>query len=333
MNPILAEVYRSDIVESCHRGSAIVVDSSGKTVLTIGNSERQIYPRSALKPLQAIALLESGAAEKFELSDKEIALACASHNAEQFHIDALHSWLHRLGLTVDDLECGADLPMSDTAKLQLLAERAEPSPAYQNCSGKHCGMLTLARHLGVPTNGYSEYHHPTQQIWMKTFSELLGIDATTLAWQRDGCGLPALCMPMATIAYGYALFANPAVVRGSRGAAMARIMSAIQAHPQMLAGSGRCCTDVIQASAGSVVVKTGAEGVYAAALPELGLGLCLKIDDGASRGSAVALGKLLLKLTAIDSRLHQQLGNYFEPIIYNTQNKPTGKIIATAALD
>ncbi len=334
MNPVLAEVYRNNVVESCHRGSAVVVDSKGKTVLAIGDTDRKIYPRSSLKLFQAIPLLESGAADQFKLSDKEIALACASHNAEQFHIDAVHNWLHRLGLDTDDLECGPDFPMSDalnsTSKRKLLTDRGEPARVYQNCSGKHCGMLTLARHLGVQTNGYSEYQHPTQQAWMKTFSELVGIDATTLDWERDGCGLPAICVPMERVAYGWALFANPEVVGGRRGQAMSRIMSSIQAHPQMIAGTGRCCTDVIKATGGFVVVKTGAEGVYAGVLPELGLGLTLKIDDGATRGSEVALGGLLMKLGAIDSEIREQLGRHFEPIIYNTQKKATGKIMAAS---
>lgn len=328
MNPILAEVYRNNIVESHHRGSAIVVDSKGETVLAIGDTDRKIYPRSSLKFFQAIPLLESGAATQFELSNQEISLACGSHNAEQFHVDAIHNWLHRLGLNTDDLECGPDFPMSAICKHKLLTEQGKPARVYQNCSGKHCGMLTLARHLGVPTNGYSAYQHPTQQAWIKTLSELVGIDAATLDWERDGCGLPAICMPIERVAYGYALFAKPEVVGGKRGAAMSRIITAIQAHPQMIAGSARCCTDVLKATGGLVVVKTGAEGVYAGLLPELGLGLALKIDDGASRGSEVALGGLLMKLGAIDSEIREQLGNHFEPTIYNTQKKQTGKIMA-----
>ncbi len=330
MNPILAEVYRNHVVESYHRGSAVVVDSTGKTVLAIGDPDRKIYPRSALKLFQAIPLLESGAAEKFALSDQEIVLACASHNAERLHTDAVQSWLHRLGLETDNLECGADFPLSDAMKRKLLAGGKKAAPIHQNCSGKHAGMLTLARYLGVDTRGYSEYQHPTQQAWMQTLSELLGVDVSTLDWERDGCGLPAICLAMERIAYGYALLANPQAVGGSRGQAMSKIISSIQAYPQMLAGSGRCCSAVIKATAGRVVVKTGAEGVYAGVLPKLGLGLVIKIDDGASRGSEVALGGLLLKLGAIDVEIYQRLSRYFTPKIYNTQKKVTGKICASA---
>lgn len=333
MNPVLAEVYRNNVVESCHRGSAVVVDSKGNTVLAIGDTDRKIYPRSSLKLFQTIPLLESGAAEKFSLSDEEIVLACASHNAEKFHTDTVQRWLHRLGFDTDDLECGADFPLSEAMKRKLLTRGERPAPIHQNCSGKHVGMLTLARHLGVATRGYSEYPHPVQQAWMQTLSELVGVDVTTLDWERDGCGLPAICISMERVAYGCALLANPQVVGGRRGQAMAKIISSIQAHPHMLAGTGRCCSDVIRtigASGGLVVVKTGAEGVYAGVLPEQGLGLTLKIDDGATRGSEVALGGLLMKLGTIDAKIHAQLGRHFEPKIYNTHKKVTGRISATS---
>ncbi len=332
MNPVLAEVYRNNVVESCHRGSAVVVDSQGQTILAIGDCDRKIYPRSSLKLFQTIPLLESGAADKFGLSDEEIVLACASHNAESFHTDAVQNWLHRLGLDNDDLECGADFPLSDTMKRGLLASGKKPASIHQNCSGKHVGMLTLARHLGVATRGYSEYQHPTQQAWMQTLSELVEVDVTTLDWERDGCGLPAICISMRRMAYGCALLACPQVVGGRRGQAMAKIIDAIQAHPRMLAGTGRCCSDVIRTSvsAGQMVVKIGAEGVYAGILPEQGWGLIIKIDDGATRASEVALGGLLLKLGAIDANTYAKLSRYFEPKIYNTQKKITGRISASS---
>ena len=335
MNPILAEVYRNNVVESYHRGSAVVVDSQGRTVLAIGDANRKIYPRSSLKLFQAMPLLESGAADEFALSDEEIVLACASHNAERFHTDAVQSWLQRLGLDSGDLECGADFPLAAGMKRALLAGGEKPAPIHQNCSGKHAGMLTLARHLGVATSGYSEYAHPVQQAWMKTLAELVEIDVSTLDWERDGCGVPAICMPMERVAYGCALLARPDVVGGQRGQAMAKIMSAIQAHPRMLAGTGRCCSDVIRTSAdgGSfLVVKTGAEGVYAGVLPKQGLGLTLKIDDGATRASEVALGGLLRQLGAINAKTYVQLARYFAPKIYNTQKKQTGRISAASIL-
>jgi L-asparaginase II len=330
-NPVLVNVYRNRVIESCHRGSAIAVNSKGETVFAIGDTDREIYARSSLKLLQAIPLLESGAADKFEMSDAEIALACASHSAEPMHTDTVLSWLDRLGLGTDDLECGAVWPDSDKTKHQMVASGKSPTRVHQTCSGKHSGMLTLARYLGVGTTGYSGHEHPTQKAWMNTLSELIDVDVAAQHWERDGCGMPAVCLSMERVAFGCALFADPHVIGGSRGQAMSRIVSAVQAHPGMIAGTGRCCTDVIQETNGTVLVKTGAEGVYAGVLTELGLGLTLKIDDGATRGSEVALGALLRKLGAIDSRLYEQLGNYFEPEVLNSQHRVTGKITASSA--
>jgi len=329
-NPVLVDIYRNKVVESRHRGSAIVVNSKGETVLAIGDTQRKIYPRSSLKLFQAIPLLESGAADRFELSEAEIALACASHSAESFHTDTVLCWLDRLGLDQNDLECGLDWPGSDVVKHQMVASGQSPTRVHQNCSGKHSGMLTLARHFGVETNGYCSHQHSTQKAWMNTLSELIDIDVAAQDWERDGCGLPAVCLPMERVAYGCALFADPLIVGDDRGQAMSRIVSAVQAHPEMVAGTGRCCTAVIQETKGAVVVKTGAEGVYAGIVPEFGLGLTLKIDDGATRASEVALGALLKKLGAIDSRLYEQLGVYFEPKIFNTQSRATGKITASS---
>ena len=329
-NPVLVDIYRNRIIESCHRGSAIVVNSKGETVLAIGDTDRKIYARSSLKLFQAIPLLESGAADKFELSDAEIALACASHSAEPMHTDVVLSWLNRLGLDTDDLECGPVWPISDETKHQMVTSGNSPTRVHQTCSGKHTGMLTLARYLGVETNGYSGHEHPTQKAWMNTLSELIGVDVASQHWERDGCGLPAVCLSMERVAYGCALFADPQVIGGDRGQAMSRIVSALQAYPGMIAGTGRCCTAVIQETNGAVLVKTGAEGVYAGVLPELGLGLTLKIDDGATRGSEVALGALLKELGAIDSRLYEQLGNFFEPKVFNSQNRVTGKITGSS---
>jgi L-asparaginase II len=330
-NPVLVNVYRNRVIESKHRGSAIAVNSKGETVFSIGDTDREIYARSSLKLLQAIPLLESGAADSYELSDAEIALACASHSAEPVHTDTVLSWLNRLGLDADDLECGPVWPSSDDTKHQMVASGKSPTRVHQTCSGKHSGMLTLARYLGVETNGYSGHEHPTQKAWMNTLSELIGVDVAAQIWERDGCGMPAVCLPMERVAYGCALFADPQVIGGRRGQAMSRIVSALQACPGMIAGTGRCCSAVIQESRGAVLVKTGAEGVYAGVLTELGLGLTLKIDDGATRGSEVALGALLKKLGAIDSRMYKQLDNYFEPEVFNSQNRVTGKITASSA--
>ena len=323
-NPILVNVIRKDIVESTHTGSVLVVNGQGETIFALGNTDRNIYPRSAIKFFQAISLVESGAADHFAMSDSEIALACASHNAEPFHVDAVTSWLNRLGLTIDDLECGPTLPIGETAAHELIAKGTSPTRAHQNCSGKHSGMLTLTRFLGQDIKGYSKHQHLSQQTWMQIFGELVDLDISALPWERDGCGLPAICMPMDKLAFGFAQFANLHQIEKQRAEAMQRIIHAVQKHPEMIAGSDRCCTHVIAATKGEVLVKTGAEGVYGGFIPKRGIGFVLKNDDGATRGSEVALGALLNHMGVISKEANAALKPWFRPSILNSQNWQTG---------
>ncbi len=330
INPVVVDVIRRGEVESCHRGSAVVVDRDGQIVFSIGQSRRFIYPRSSLKFIQAIPLVESGAADHFKLGAKEIAMACASHNAEPFHTETVIAWLKKLGLDSEALECGPTRPLSENAAWELAARGETPTRVHQNCSGKHSGMLTLAKFMGVETRGYSEYQHPTQAAWMKVLGELAGLDIFSMHWERDGCGLPAIFMPMDKLALAYSRFANTDRLGDVRGAAMQRIRDAVTRYPEMVAGTARCCTGVIRNSRGSVLVKTGAEGVFGGFIPEHGLGFALKVDDGASRGSEVMLGALLEKLGLIDAALGSTLAQWFNPEIKNSQGHVTGQVVPSS---
>ncbi len=340
-NPVLVEVHRGAQVESRHRGAAVAVDAANHVVFAIGHTEQWIYPRSALKPFQAIPLVESGAAAHFNLSAAEIALACASHSGEDLHLRAVAHWLRRLGLDGEALECGAELPLMGGVARKLLARGEQPSRMHHNCSGKHAGMLSLASFMQAPLRGYSDYHHPTQQAWMQTLSELVELEVSSLPWERDGCGVPAICMPLTKLAQAFAQYANlpvaapqhgkatgnPKPIGGARGDAMRRILDAVRAHPQMFAGAQRCCTEVIRASNGEVFLKTGAEGVYGGGVPHLGVGFALKIEDGATRAANVALGALLQKLGALKNVHARDLAQHFQPTLTNSNGKVIGKIV------
>ena len=306
----------------------MVVDHKGKVIDQIGEIDRMIYPRSSLKLLQAIPLVESGAADAFGLSEKELSLACASHNAEVFHVDTVKDWLGRLDLSSEDLECGPTLPLSEKAAHALIADHVVPTRAHQNCSGKHSGMLTLCKHMGWPTKGYSEYDHPAQQAWMQVMSEVVEVDIFSQPWERDGCGLPAVQMPMTQLALGLAHFANSARIELPRRKAMARILQAVGQYPEMIAGTDRCCSAVIAKTKGAVVVKTGAEAVFAGCVQASGLGFALKVDDGSTRGSEVALGALLKRLGVLDDATTKALSPWFQPAIINSQSKQTGEVVA-----
>ena len=325
-NPVLVDVYRKDIIESRHCGSVIVVNNKGETVFSLGDVERSIYPRSSIKFFQAIPLVESGAVDQFRMSDAELALSCASHIAEPRHTELVKSWLSRMQLSVADLENGRAMPEHKASRISMYKNDLGPTKEHHNCSGKHTGMLTMAKCMGLETKGYSDHEHKVQKIWMQTYSELIGIDVAQLPWERDGCGLPAICMPMKSLAYGCALYANPDTVGGKRAEAMKRVASAVASNSLMVAGTGKCCSDVIAKSNGAVFAKTGAEGVYIAVLRERGLGVALKIDDGATRASEVALGAILAKLNALDPEVEKSLEKHFRPLVKNSQGNVTGQI-------
>ena len=321
-NPVLVEVTRGDMVESRHRAAVAVVDAGGAVVLVAGNIEAPVYARSALKPLQALPLLETGAAEAFAVTDAEVALACASHSGEARHVTAVERWLPRIGCSLGDLECGSHAPFDEAAQQALLRSGAEPSPAHNNCSGKHTGFLTVARHLGVPTKGYIRYEHLVQQRILGVLEAMTGLDLGAAPRGIDGCGIPVIGLPLGNLALGLARLADPHDQPEARQAACARICAAMAAEPAMVAGTGRFCTRVIAATGGRALIKTGAEGVYCGALPELGLGLALKVDDGAGRAAEALVARLLHHLGALGPAAEQVL----EQPIHNRAGVRVGEL-------
>lgn len=300
--PILVEVTRGTMVESRHAGAVAVLDAKGKVVLACGDIAQPIYPRSAIKPIQALALIESGAAEHYKLSDQEVALACASHGGETRHVAAVLNWLGRIGCTVDDLECGAHPPSHEASAVALYRANGQISQLHNNCSGKHTGFLTLARHMGWPTKGYIRADHKVQQTVLMGLQDLCGVDLGGGAKGIDGCGIPVVGVPLERLALAMARLADPSGLSPTRVAAIQRIRQAMTREPFFVAGTGRFCTRLMTALGEHVVAKTGAEGVYMAALPKLGLGICIKIQDGASRAAQIALAAVLERLGIAGAR-------------------------------
>lgn len=300
--PILVEVTRGTMVESRHAGSLAVLDARGGVRLACGDTAQPIYPRSAIKPIQALPLIESGAAEKYKLSDVELALACASHGGEPRHVAAVVTWLGRIGLTVDDLECGAHPPSHEASAQALYRANGEITQLHNNCSGKHTGFLNLAKHMGWPTKGYIRADHKVQQTVLACLQDLCGVDLQGGAKGIDGCGIPVTGIPLDRLALAMARMADPTGLPPARVAAIQRIRQAMTREPFYVAGTGRFCTRLMTALGDQVVAKTGAEGVYMAALPKLGLGICIKIHDGASRASQIALAAVLERLGIAGAR-------------------------------
>jgi L-asparaginase II len=330
--PILIEATRGALVESRHRGHVALVDAAGGLVLCFGDIEAPIMPRSAVKPLQALPLIESGAADAYGLGSAEIALACASHRGEPRHVARVTSWLARIGLGVSDLECGAHLPANDAAARALIRGDVPPSAAHNNCSGKHAGFLTTARHLGEPTKSYIAHAHPVQRRVAAALAEMTGSDARAAAYGIDGCGIPTIALPLRAWALGLARLADPANLGPARAAASRRIVTAMAAEPFMVSGSGSLPTVLMESAGARVVVKPGAEGVYAAILKDRGLGLMIKIEDGAARGADLALVTLLARLGVLDEADQERLARFLDPPLANHAGRLVGKLQPAAAL-
>ena len=325
-NPLVVEVTRGDMVESRHRAAAAILDRTGKVVEAWGDVARPVYGRSATKPIQALALIESGAADHYGLGAVEIALACASHNGEPRQVAAVTAWLARVGLGVADLECGAHLPYDEDSVAAMIRAGAKPTAAHNNCSGKHAGFLTTARHLGEPTRGYIEWDHPVQQRVLGVLGQMGGLDLSEAPRGIDGCGIPVIGMPLSNLALAMARLGDPVDLPERRADAARRIRAAMAAEPYFVAGTGRFCSTLMAVTGATVIVKTGAEGVFTAALPTLGLGVALKVDDGASRASEVALAALLRRLGLLSPAQQEELARLLSPPVLNRAGRETGRI-------
>ncbi len=290
---VVIEVTRGPVIESRHEGIAAIVQSDGTVVASWGDIDSLILPRSANKPIQAMAFVESGAVERFGLGDEHIALACASHSGEKRHVETVRAWLARVGLSEADLECGVHAPRLQGTIEELAREGRMPTPAFNNCSGKHSGFLTTAAHYGEPTKDYIKYNHPVQRRLREVMTDLCGTDADSFPYGTDGCGIPTLATPLRSLARAMASMADPSRLSSKRAEAAGRIRAAMNAEPFMVAGTGRFCTRINAALPGVAQIKTGAEGVFCGMLPTLGLGMAIKMWDGAARAAEVAMAALL----------------------------------------
>jgi L-asparaginase II len=286
----LTAVTRGGLVESVHRGRYAVCDPRGEELEVLGDPEAYVYLRSSAKPFQALPLVLSGAADAFDLTEEELAIACASHNAEEPHLAAVRSILEKAGLSEDDLQSGAHPPMYGPAAAALVREGQEPRPIHGNCSGKHAGMLAVCAHEGYETLDYREPRHPLQRRILGLLAEVCGVEEDEVLVAGDNCGVPAFALPLRSFATGLARISTgeelPDVIAG----AALRIRDAMRSHPFMVAGTGRFDTDLMGRT--HLLAKGGAEAVLAVGDPR-GWGLALKISDGSQRAvRPAAIGAL-----------------------------------------
>ncbi|TIS50547.1 asparaginase [Mesorhizobium sp.] len=332
-NPVLVEVLRGAVVESAHRGAVSVFDADGKPVWEIGDTTRPVFPRSAVKAIQALPLVESGAADAYGLGDRELALACASHSGEPAHVELAAAMLAKAGLDKSALECGAHWPSSHDATIALARGGGTPNALHNNCSGKHSGFLCTCAHSGIEHRGYVKAGHALQDMVRDVMQSVTGAAHDVDHCGTDGCSIPTYAVPLKNFALGFARMVTGRGFLPERAKAAKRLLSACMAEPFLVAGTGKADLALMQAAPGRIFVKTGAEGVYCAAVPELGLGIALKCDDGAGRAAEVMIAAVLAKLLRSDEALAAKLTQLAHPPIESRIGAKVGTLRPTAALN
>jgi L-asparaginase II len=304
-NPILVDVMRGGLLESAHRGALVVSDAQGHTLLALGDTQRPVFPRSAVKILQALPLVASGAADHWGLNDEELALACASHNGEDRHTATALRVLQKAGLDDTSLACGTHAPYLAQAANLLATRGQRPCALHNNCSGKHAGFLALAAFRAlhdpqVSTQGYVQADHPVMREVTQAMGAAMGVDLNHSAFGIDGCSIPTFAVPLTSMALAFARVATGTGLSAAHAQAAQRLRGAIARAPFMVGGTDRFDSDVMQSLGARVCCKVGAEGVYCAALPDQGLGLALKMDDGNNaRAAEVVMAALMERLITL----------------------------------
>jgi len=339
MNPILVEVMRGTALESAHRGTLAVLDADGAVLAAIGDVTRPIFPRSAVKVLQALALVESGAADRLGLGDDELALACASHGGEPMHTQTAARMLGKAGLDADALECGVHWPYHEDSARALAAEGRTPTALNNNCSGKHAGFLCLAcaLHSGPDlrryVRGYVAPNHPVMREVTAALQAATGFDLATTPRGTDGCSIPTFAIPLHNLALAFARVGTGQGLRPGHAAAAGRLRTAVARAPLMVSGTGRFDSRVMERLGERVFCKVGAEGVYCAALPERGLGVAIKIDDGNNaRASEVAMAAAIEALVGLDAEDAAFMHGFSETTLRNWNRIEVGALRASPSL-
>lgn len=337
----LVEVWRGQIVESRHRGHLIAVDARGRVAASLGAGDAVTYLRSSAKPFQALPLLTTGAAERFGFTDKEVAIACGSHNGEPMHVEVVESMLRKIGSNANALQCGVHEPYSVEVARELIRTQTPPSVLQNNCSGKHAGMLAVAKHLNAAPGTYLDPSHPVQQKIIQTVSEFADVEVDRIAIGIDGCAAPVFGVTVKAMALMYARLVSPGPeIPASTRAACTRIVTAMREFPEMIGGTkDRLDTELIRLGKGRLISKIGAEGVYTVGvLPSHawpnGLGLALKVEDGDDRRARPpAVIEALRQLGVIDTQDLDELKAYAPARIVNRRGDYVGEARAAFTLD
>ncbi|NPD47538.1 asparaginase [Lentimicrobium sp. S6] len=324
----LIEITRGDVVETIHYGDVVVVNSKGDIQYHYGDPNKYTYWRSAAKPIQAFNVILSGAADKYKFTKAEIAIMCASHYGEKFHIKTIESILSKIGLTEEAILGGTVTSLSTNYALELAANQIQLNPMYSDCSGKHVGKLSICQHKGYPTESYKELNHPVQQEILEVIAEMCEVEKEDITIGIDGCSVPVHAMPLKNMALAYARLANPTHLNPPYKEASERIFTAMCAHPEMVSGTNGFCSELIAASNGKLVGKVGAEGVYCVGIKDKDIGFAIKMESGNMAVLAPVVLQVLQDLEVLDSSELQALSKYHPMQNTNDLKQVVGEIRA-----
>lgn len=324
--PAIVEVTRGAFVESVHVLDIVVADADGTIVDVWGDQSRKVFPRSAIKALQALPLVESGAADAFGFGSRHLALACASHNGQPMHVSTAREMIEKSGLHETCLECGAQLPDRTEDQAALFTNNINASAIHNNCSGKHSGFMAFAKFTGKPVKNYIRFDSPAQKEIAGVLESVLGAPHGADNYAIDGCSIPTYTVPLDKLAVAFANFGIAKSGSALRSDAMRRIRDACLECPEMVAGDHRVCTRLMQALGKRAFVKVGAEGVYTASLPELGFGIALKAQDGNPRAAEVAVSSLIASLLELNESEAALMAPLVNPVLRNRNGMEVGSI-------
>ncbi len=323
----LVHALRGDLVESIYRGDIAVVNAEGKLLYSAGDPVQKIsFIRSAAKPIQALPVVASGAMERFNISDQEIAVFCASHSGEEEHTTAVRSVLQKIGLDESYLQCGSHPPIYRKAADELVLKGITPSEVHCNCSGKHSGMLTLAQQQGWSTTDYIALDHPVQQAMLQAMATCAGIKAEEIAIGTDGCGVPVHGLSVFRMALAWANLTTPKYLPADLAQAATRIAQAMISHPSKVAGTNRFCSALLTAGKGAWINKSGAQGIYCCGLLDQNLAIAIKIESGTGSAGYSAMVEVLRQLDLLSSQQLEELKRFHKPVMRNHRGDVVGEL-------
>lgn len=330
----LVDVYRGGTIESSHHGHIAVVSSNGKLLYSLGDPYRMTFARSSLKPIQAIPVVETGAADRYEFTEADLSLCCASHSGEAQHTERVQAILGRAGMDELYLQCGTHIPHAQEVYKKLIEEGKKLTPLYNNCSGKHSGMLVTAKHMGESLEDYYKPNHPVQQRIVNAISDMTDYPVELIETGTDGCGVPVHALPLERLAYAFARMAHADSdsLGAERAGVISRITAAMVKFPEMVAGTDRFCTDFMKAAGGRLFGKGGAEAVYLFGDKETGIGVAVKIEDGAGRAVYPAVLEALRQLGLMSEEQLLQVMQHYRPILKNARQEPVGELVPSFTL-